>query len=168
MRLGDLRRLRFALEIGGDSARKNAERALARILLDDPNSAYAGLLGARHGLWNPADHGLPGFAATFERVLADENRQCLEALATTHPPLRALTLVARALFGDVAAAAESECWLRDSAPAREPTPLAALRSGLMSVLRVIDGGRSALSAFADSRAATMRVLHDVNEAALAA
>ena len=112
-------------------------------------------------------HGQPAsFAAAFEAALASGDRATLEDLAQRQPRLEALTLVARALLGDDAAAWLVETWLRTPPSAAEPQAAAALRRGLGPVLRAIDGGRAVVEVIAAQHAQIRATVYDANEAGL--
>lgn len=165
LRYGRLRRLGFQAASAAPAERQAALDAVQAILRDEPSFAYAELLAARYGLPSDASDALPNFAVAFERALAAEDRTRLEALARQHPRLQALTLVARAMFGD-----ESAAWLVESLlkapPARdEARPVALLRAGLQPILAAANGV-PVPQLFVSQRDAILRRLHDVNEAAL--
>jgi hypothetical protein len=162
MRHGRLRRLRFILETGDAAARAQAEDELRALLRNDPND-YAGLLVTRYRLWDVRADNLPGFALAFERALADEDRQTLEALALRHDRITALTLVARAVLGDVDAPAEVERWLCLPPGLAEPPAVVALRAGMRPMLALVESGRGVADVLAEWRAAVLRTLHDATE-----
>jgi Flp pilus assembly protein TadD len=165
-RLGAMRRLRFQLECGPGNEREVATQELRRILREDPTFAYAELLAARHRIWEANSDVLPSFAAAFEDALATEDREKLEKLVARQPRLEALILVARSVLGDSEAATKVELWLRAPQTVDKEPAIAGLRLGLRPVLKVIEGGRSAVNAIAEMRETVVRALHDANEATL--
>ncbi len=163
---GRLRRLRFRLDSGDPAITSAAVAELRAIFEQDPTFAYAELLAARQRLWQADTDSLPSFAAAFEAALASGDRATLEDLAQRQPRLEALTLVARALLGDDAAAWLVETWLRTPPSAAEPQAAAALRRGLGPVLRAIDGGRAVVEVIAAQHAQIRATVYDANEAGL--
>ena len=105
-----------------------------RILLnEEPEFAYAQLLAARVGAWESNSQALPTFAAAFEEALNKEDRSILERLTEGTPRLAVLTLLARAIFGDVEAQRIITEWLASTERSDTPT-LDALRSQVRSAL----------------------------------
>lgn len=100
------------LELRNASGNGAAAEKLRAILKIEPELAYAKLLASRYGLWTSRDDAMPGFAVAFEQALKDGDLAMLDRLASSMPRLRALTMVAKAIFGSVEAAEEIETWLR--------------------------------------------------------
>ncbi len=164
LRYGRLRRLRFRAGSADPTTRQAALDEVRAILRDDPAFAYAGVLAARLGAADAVD-ALPSFAVAFEQALAQGDRARLEALARQQPRLQALTLVARAVLGDEAAAWLVEALLKAPPDRHEARPVTILRAGLQPIL----GGANDLpapQAIARHRDAILRRLYDTNEAAL--
>jgi hypothetical protein len=158
--LAEARALGDRLSAGADEAAVAEVRAL---LAKEPDFAYAQLLAVRAGIWAAEEMELASVPAAFERALKDEDAQNLARLAKRAPRLEALTLVARALFGDVDAQHRIAEWLVESKK-DDPEPVAAMRLRL----RVILGGATGADAVADGLSAqrdkVMTVLRHVNEA----
>lgn len=86
---------------------------IRRTLSEEPEFAYAHVLAARAGIWEAESKALADLPAAFERALQQQDRETLEHIAARAPRLAALTLVARALFGDERASSEIEAWLAE-------------------------------------------------------
>lgn len=133
------------------------------LLAEEPDFAYAQLLAIRAGIWAAKEAELASVPAAFERALADEDAQVFARLAERAPQIEALTLVARALFGDVDAQDRIADWLAETVM-EEPYPVAAMRPRL----RVILGGATDADAVAAGLSAhrdtVLTVLRRVNEA----
>jgi hypothetical protein len=159
-RLAEARALGDRLSAGADKA---AVVEVAALLAEEPDFAYAQLLAVRAGIWAAEEMELASLPAAFERALKDEDAQTLVRLAKRAPRLEALTLVARALFGDVDTQHRIADWLAESTR-DDPEPVAAMRLRL----RVILGGATGADAVADGLSAkrdkVITVLRDVNEA----
>lgn len=162
---GRARRLRFQLESADDERCAKARAEVKRWLKEDPTFAYAELLAARQRIWAAESATLPPVAVAFENALAAEDRERLETLAQRMPRLEALVFVARAVLGDAEAAEWVEQWLRSTPETAEEPAVAALRTLMRPVLRVIEGGKSAAQAVAQTRT-SVHALHDANEATL--
>jgi hypothetical protein len=82
---------------------------------------YIALLRARIDLAGSYEDELPSFAARFEYALNREDRMLLERISDEYPRLTALTLIARAMFGDFDAAREVITYLstKVSVPAHQ-------------------------------------------------
>lgn len=163
---GRARRLRFRLDSEDAQLRAAARAEVERWLQDDPTFAYAELLAVREGIETAGSITLPPLAVAFERALAAQDRARLEAIATRMPRLEALIMVARAVLGDAEAAREVEGWLRASPDKAEEPAVSALRSLMQPVLRVIEGGMSAVETIAANRVTVIQALHDANEVML--
>ena len=133
------------------------------LLAEEPDFAYAQLLAVRAGIWAAEEAELASVPAAFERALADEDAQIFAHLAERAPKLEALTLVGRALFGDVGSQNRIAEWLSEAAT-DEPDPVEAMRPRL----RVILGGATHADAVAAGLSAqrdkVLSVLRRVNEA----
>lgn len=158
--LASARALGDRLMSGPDDA---AVAELRQLLAEEPDFAYAQLLAARAGIWAGEQAGLASVPAAFERALGDEDTETLSRLTERAPKLEALTLVARALFGDIVARDRIADWLA-AAPSDEPEPIAAMRPRL----RVILGGATSADDVATGLSAqhdkVLTVLRRVNEA----
>jgi len=161
---GRARRLRFQLESADDDTEACAE--VERWLKEDETFSYAEILAARQRIWTVEAGVLPPVAVAFEDALAAEDRLRLEALAERVPRLEALIVVALAVIGKAEAAEEVERWLRAEPERAEEPAVAALRTLMRPVLRVIDGGKSAAQAIAENRTTVIHALHDATEATL--
>ena len=165
-RLGRMRRLRARAE-GGDAIERAAALDEVRtILRDDPTFSYAELLATRYGLSMGDLDTMPGFAVAFERALATEDHARLEELARQQPRLQALTLLARALFGDADAAWAVATLLHADPPKDEARPVAFLRARLGPLLAQAD--RKAVGSIVAANSDSIRRwVHDATEALLA-
>ena len=103
------------------------------LLQEEPEFAYTQLLAARIAAWEIKSQVLPTFAGAFEDALNKEDRSILEQLTEQAPRLAALTLLARAIFGDVDAQTRITEWL-DSSDRNEIPTLIALKSRVRSAL----------------------------------
>jgi hypothetical protein len=164
IRYGRLRRLRARAEAADPAARQAALNEVRAILRDDPAFAYAGVLAARFGAADATD-ALHSFAVAFEQALAQGDRARLEALAKQQPRLQALTLVARAVLGDEAAAWLVEALLKAPPDRHEARPVTLLRAGLRPILDAANDV-PAPQAILRHRDEVLRRLYDANEAAL--
>lgn len=158
--LAKARSLGDRLSVGADMAAVADVRAL---LVEDPNFAYAQLLAVRAGIWADEATELASVPAAFERALGEEDAESLAILAQRAPKLEALTLVARALFGDVEAKDRIADWLSETAT-DEAGPVTAMRP----MLRVILGGATdadgVATGLSSRRDKVLTVLRRANEA----
>ncbi|MBC7951728.1 MAG: tetratricopeptide repeat protein [Rhodospirillaceae bacterium] len=168
LRIGRMRRLRAVLEGADQERRQQAIYEVWAALADEPTFAYARLLAIRHGS-DPGDAGSlePPFAIAFERALAAENLEQLEALAKHYPRLEALILVVSALLGDATSVARMADYLLADVPAREERAVTSLRAGLRPLLVAIRDGMAPSEALNDRRALVMAVLRDAVDITLA-
>ena len=147
--------------IAGPDAAAVAE--VTALLAKEPDFAYAQLLAVRAGIWAAEETELASVPAAFERALGAEDIQSLVRLAERAPKLEALTLVARALFGDVDAQDRISDWLSETAT-YEAGPVTAMRP----MLRVILGGATdadgVAAGLSSQRDKVLSVLRRVNEA----
>jgi hypothetical protein len=95
--------LRFALENGSPQQKEEAEERIRQIVHEDPTSAYAQILAERHGLWENEATRPTMFVTAFERAMRTGHVDALVDIEERYPRWSALTLVARALLGDVRA-----------------------------------------------------------------
>lgn len=133
-----LRELAFARTLGDRLTSGHDDAAIAevrKLLAEAPDFAYAQLLAVRAGIWGGEEAELASVPAAFERALGDADAHTLARLAERAPKLEGLTLVARALFGDLDAQGRIIDWLAEAAK-NESGPVADMRSRL----RVILGG----------------------------
>ena len=160
MAFGRLRRLRFRREYAavlGDAPPADLGSAGG----NEAAAGYAQLLALRDG--GGAVDAMPVFAVAFEAALRAEDRARLDAIAQKQPRLRALILLARALFGDAAAAAQVDAWL--AAPL--PRYAAQVERGLHGALIATRGKVVSVAALIEHRRATvLRLVHDASEATL--
>lgn len=158
--LASARALGDRLMSGHDDAAVTEVRDLLAV---EPDFAYAQLLAVRAGIWAGEHAELASVPAAFERALGEEDVEMLSRLYVRAPKLEALTLVARALFGDVDAQDRIADWLAE-AETDEPSPVADMRPSL----RMILGGATEASAVAaglsEQRDKVLNVLRRVNEA----
>lgn len=110
-RFRDMRRL--SEQLAQPSMHDPTLAEIRRTLSEEPEFAYAHLLAARAGIWEAESEALADLPAAFERALQQQDRETLERIAARAPRLAALTLVARALFGDERAASKIEAWLAE-------------------------------------------------------
>lgn len=163
IRLRDLAHARTLGErlIAGPDAAAVAE--VTALLAKEPDFAYAQLLAVRAGVWAGEEAELASVPAAFERALREEDAQIFARLAERAPKLEALTLVARALFGDFDAQDRIADWLAEAAR-DEPGPVADMRPRL----RVILGGATSVddvaAGLSAQRERVLTVLRRVNEA----
>jgi len=163
-RLGRTRRLRSRLELDDGTQRSAALQELRDLLKEDPTFAYAQLLAVRQGIWVRNAEALPTFAAAFEMALQEEDKVSLERLAEQFPRFEALTLVARALFGDASSAS------RVAAILGTPKPWSiesVLRERIGSRFTVIEGGWAIAASEPQERQHILEALQDTNEWAVA-
>ncbi len=162
LRLGRVRWLRAQADSADPARRQTALAEVQAMLADDPSFVYAELIAARHGLlaFNPDT--MPPFAVAFEQALKDGDRTRLDALAERQPRLRALILLAQALFGDAQAAWTIANLLNDDPPVEEARPVTFLRSRLHPLLAQATAD-TALGIIAAKSNAIRRWLYDANE-----
>ena len=165
-RLGRMRRLRALAEGADANGRAVALDEVRTILRDDRTFSYAELLATRYGLSMGDLDTMPGFAVAFERALATKDHARLEELARQQPRLQALTLLARALFGDADAAWAVATLLHADPPKDEARPVAFLRARLWPLLARAD--RKAVGSIVAANSDSIRRwVHDATEALLA-
>ncbi|MGH6848780.1 MAG: hypothetical protein ACREC0_15515 [Methylocella sp.] len=131
----------------------------------DPTFAYAQLLAVQQGLWAADSSTLPTFPAAFELALRDEDIAALARLAKQYPRLEALTLVARAVFGDADAVRLVQPTL-DSPDNAKAGIEKMLRERVGPILFVIVGGRLAATSLEESRKRAIAELSKINEWAI--
>lgn len=136
---------------------------LRKLLADEPNFAYAQLLAVRAGIWENEAAALASVPAAFERALKHEDAEVFARLAERAPKLEALTLVARALFGDCEAQSKIATWLAETAK-DEPSPIADMRSRLRVILGGATGADAIAAGLSAKRKKVLNVLRLVNEA----
>lgn len=162
-RLADLdfaRALGDRLMSGPDGA---AVEEVRRLLAEEPDFAYAQLLAVRAGIWAGEEAELASVPAAFERALGDEDAQTLASLAKRAPKLEALTLVARALFGDFDAQDRIADWLAETVR-DEPGPVAEMRPRLRVILGGATSADDVAAGLSAQRERVLTVLRRVNEA----
>lgn len=145
----------------GEAAAAVAE--VMALLAEEPDFAYAQLLAARAGIWGGEDAELASVPAAFERALGDEDAETLSRLTERAPKLEALTLVARALFGDFNAQDRIADWL-DEAATDEAGPVAAMRPRLRVILGGVTSADDVATGLSAQRDKVLTVLRRVNEA----
>jgi CRP-like cAMP-binding protein len=147
--------------IAGPDAAAVAE--VAALLAEEPDFAYAQLLAVRAGIWAGEQAELASVPAAFERALSDEDADMLSRLTERAPKLETLTLVARALFGDVDAQDRIADWLTEAAT-DEPGPVAGMRPRLRVILGGATGADAVAAGLSSQRDKVLTVLRRVNEA----
>lgn len=162
------RQLARARELSSLLTAKENDAALSEVrnlLREEPEFAYAQLLAARIGAWERSSTSLPTFAGAFEEALNKEDQSILEKLGEQAPRLAALTLLARAIFGDADAQARITEWLASS-ESNEILTVDALRSQVRSALGdQIDHVR-APTALVAKKELILNILRRANEALL--
>lgn len=158
--LADARTLGERLIAGPDAA---AVAEVAALLAEEPDFAYAQLLAVRTGIWAGEQAELASVPAAFERALGDEDAEMLARVMERAPKLEALTLVARALFGDVDAQDRIVDWLAEAAT-DEPGPVAAMRPRLRVILGGATSADDVATGLSSQRDKVLTVLRRVNEA----
>jgi hypothetical protein len=148
------------LSAGADEA---AIAEVTALLAEEPDFAYAQLLAVRAGIMAGEEAELASVPAAFERALGDEDAQMLARLAERTPKLEALTLVARALFGDVDSQDRIAGWLAEAAT-DEPDPIAAMRPRLRLILGGATDADTVAAGLSARRDTVLTVLRRVNEA----
>jgi tetratricopeptide (TPR) repeat protein len=156
---GKLRALRDNIYADSGSSAKIWE-----IYQHEPSSTYAQMLATRYGLIDPSSGDLPSVAVAFEAALSAEDVARLDALTERAPRLQALILLARALFGDDAAAATIAEMLHDRPVAEGDNVINILYARLRPVMTRIQGGESPGQAVQTEETLVRRAIYDVNEA----
>lgn len=133
------------------------------LLAEEPDFAYAQLLAVRAGIWAGEAEALASVPAAFERALVEEDALIFARLAERAPKLEALTLVARALFGDCGAQSRIADWLAESVK-DEPSPIADMRPRLRVILGGGTGADAVAAGLSAKRDKVLNVLRLVNEA----
>ena len=133
------------------------------LLAEEPDFAYAQLLAIRAGIWAGEESELASVPAAFERALGEEDAQVFASLAERAPKLEALTLVARALFGDFDAQERIADWLAEAAK-DEPGPVADMRPRLRVILGGATSADDVATGLSSQRDKVLTVLRRVNEA----
>jgi hypothetical protein len=161
-----LREFESARALGDRLMSGHDDAAIAEVrelLAEEPDFAYAQLLAVRAGIWAAEEAELASVPAAFERALGDEDAQTLASLAKRAPKLEALTLVARALFGDVDAQDRIADWLAESAT-DEPVPVADMRPRLRVILGGATNADDVATGLSSQRDKVLTILRRVNEA----
>lgn len=158
--LASARALGERLMSGPDDA---AVAELRQLLAEEPDFAYAQLLAVRAGIWAGEAAELASMPVAFELALGDEDAEMLARLAERAPKLKTLTLVARALFGDVAAQHRIADWLAQEAT-DGPDPVAAMRPRLRVILGDGTSADAVAAGLSAQRNKVLIVLRQVNEA----
>ncbi|QWG13380.1 hypothetical protein KMZ29_01095 [Bradyrhizobium sediminis] len=122
-RLGTLKRISILLFDEGPTGRhtkaiselETMRREVGTSSNGNGTRDYIDLLIARADKDGAHEKQLPAFAAKFEYALNRGDRELLQQISRDCPRLSALSLIARAMFGDVDAAAEVGRYLRRSA-----------------------------------------------------
>ena len=133
------------------------------LLAEEPDFAYAQLLAVRAGIWTGEEAELASVPAAFERALGEEDTQIFARLAERAPKLEALTLVARALFGDFDAQDRIADWLAEAAR-DEAGPVADMRPRLRVILGGATDANAVAAGLSAQRDKVLTVLRRVNEA----
>jgi hypothetical protein len=161
-----LRELASARALGDRLMSGHDDTAIAevrKLLAEEPDFAYAQLLAVRAGIWEGDEATLASVPAAFERALKQEDAQVFARLAERAPKLEALTLVARALFGDCEAQGRIADWLAEAAK-DEPSPIADMRPKLQVILGGATGVDAVAAGLSAKREKVLNVLRLVNEA----
>ncbi|MBW4984320.1 hypothetical protein KZZ07_17405 [Mameliella sp. CS4] len=161
-----LRELASARALGERLMSGQDDLAVAEVrelLAEQPDFAYAQLLAVRAGIWAGEHAELPSVPAAFERALGDEDAEMLSRVTKRAPKLEALTLVARALFGDVDAQNRIADWL-DESQTDESSPVADMRPRLRIILGGATGADDVATGLSSQREKVLNVLRRVNEA----
>jgi tetratricopeptide (TPR) repeat protein len=163
--LARMRRLRFRLTHSQGANKDAALNELRETLETDSTFAYAQLLAVRQRIWKKDSDTLPSFPAAFELALQDEDAVALARLAKQCPRLEALTLVARAIFGDADAARLVRPTLDSPGQAKAGIEKM-LRKRVGPILRVIEGGRLATASLQRLRERAIAEVSEINEWAM--
>lgn len=161
-----LRELASAQALGSRIVSDHDDVAVAEVrelLAEEPDFAYAQLLAVRAGLWAGEESEFASVPAAFERALGEEDAHTFARLAERAPKLEALTLVARALFGDFDAQGRIADWLAESAK-DEPGPVADMRPRLRVILGGATSADDVATRLSSQRDKVLTVLRRVNEA----
>lgn len=163
VRLRDLAKAHALADRLSAGADEETVAEVTAFLAEEPDFAYAQLLAVRAGIWTSEQAELASVPAAFERALADEEAQVLARLAERAPKLEALTLVARALFGDVDAQDRIADWLSED-EMDEPGPIADMRPRLRVILGGATSADDVATGLSAQRDKVLSVLRRVNEA----
>jgi hypothetical protein len=161
---GATRRLRFKLDNGSGTEKKAALKQVTEMLQDGP-SAYVKLLAVRQGVWVENGDQVTGFAFAFERALREQDQVTLEMLSERFPRLIALTIVARAIFGDKQSVAKIANLMSVDDFSLHPAARA-LKRRMVPHLALIRGGQPVEIVLTERKNEIIAALHDANEAAL--
>jgi hypothetical protein len=164
-RLAQAFRLKFRLAHTRGEMKDAAINELHSILKTDPTFAYAQLLAVRLGLWEKENQTLPSFPAAFELALMKEDVEALSRLAKAYPRLEALTMIARAMFGDKSAAKQVQASVEKAVEAKSGIEKM-LNETVGPILRLIEGGKMSATSLRKSREQVIAKLRDVNEWAI--
>jgi hypothetical protein len=119
----------------------------------------------RLGLWEKENQTLPSFPAAFELALMKEDVEALSRLAKEYPRLEALTMIARAMFGDKSAAKQVQASVEKAVEAKSGIEKM-LNETVGPILRLIEGGKMSATSLRKSREQVIAKLRDVNEWAI--
>lgn len=155
---GELRALRGQMDVDGTARAKVVE-----MYRQNPANIYAQILVTRYGLLQTSCDDLPSVAAAFEAALSSEDLVRLDALARIAPRLRSLILLARAIFGDEAAAETIARMLQDQSVAEADNVISILRARLRPVISRVEDGASPAQAIQAEKKLVCRVIYDANE-----
>ena len=115
--------------------------------------------------WEQAATELPSLPAAFEHALSNEDRDALSRIAEQAPRLEALTLLARAIFGDPDAQSQIADWLAYEEP-DEPMAIASMRPRLRQIIGDEADREHLIAAIPLAREKVVAILRRVNEAML--
>lgn len=159
-RLGRARRLRSRLDAANDNIRNAAVDELTQFLRHDPTFAYAQLLAVRHELWGKQSKALNTFAAAFESAINTKDMRQLRLLEKSYPKWQALTLVARAVFGDADAKTAARSAVESGQTRTE------IESRAFSLIEALDTSNPVRSGSKTIQPTMLERLRELNEWAL--